>query len=182
MKEIIFVTGNAEKARRFSQLTGLEIGHAPADLDEIQTTNHRELVEHKAREAYRQIGKPVLVEDVFFTCNAWGNLPGPFIKFYVEQPVGVEKICRMLDGFDDRRAEAGCIFGYFDGTDCTFFEGSIGGTVTDAPRGTGGYGYDSIFEVDGFGGKTGAELSAEEYEKYYTTIKPLRDVRKFITS
>lgn len=180
MDDVIFVTGNADKAARFAMHIGMDIKHQPADLDEIQTLNPAELVGHKARQAYQQIGKPVLVEDVTFTYEALGDLPGPFVKFFVEVEDGVEKMCRLLDGFDNRQAEARCTFGYFDGHDLRIFSGSISGTVTEHPRGESGYGFDRVFAPDGFDGRTAGELSDVEYDKYYTTIKPFGSVRDFL--
>lgn len=81
MKDVTFITGNPEKAANFSRHIGMDVAHHAADLDEIQTVDHRELVGHKVRQAYEQLGRPVLVEDVFFTYDAWDNLPGPFVKF-----------------------------------------------------------------------------------------------------
>lgn len=93
---------------------------------------------------------------------------------------GVEKMCRMLDGFENRRAVATCMFGYFDGSTLEFFEGTLGGEIAEHPRGDGGYGFDRIFIPDGFGGKTAGELSAADYDAYYTTIKPFAAVREFL--
>lgn len=180
MKEVVFVTGNQHKAEKFSSYMGADIAHAPADLDEIQTLDMRELVEHKVKQAYQQIGKPVLVEDVGFSCRALGELPGPFVKFFVDE--GVEKICRMLDGFEDRRAKAQCVFGYYDGDDIRYFEGSIEGVIAQNPRGDNGYGFDRAFIPDGFGDRTAAELNEQEYEQYYKTIKPLEGVKRFLQS
>lgn len=182
MKDVVFVTGNADKAARFQQHMGMEIAHEPAELDEIQTLNAAELVGHKARQAYEQIGKPVLVEDVTFVYEVLGELPGPFVKFFVDADEGVEKMCRMLDGFENRRAEGRCTFGYFDGQELKIFSGSVRGTVADSPRGTNGYGFDRIFEIDGANGRTAAELDDTEYDRYYTTIKPFADVRNFLQS
>lgn len=180
MDNVVFVTGNAHKAARFSQYMGEDIAHQPAEMDEIQTLDIREIVAHKARQAYQHIGKPVLVEDVSFSCDALGDLPGPFVKFFVDE--GVEKMCRMLDGFDNRRAVARCVFGYYDGIAMRYFEGSIGGSVAEAPRGENGYGFDRIFMPDGFDGRTAGELTEQEYGQYYQKIKPLNDVRKFLQS
>lgn len=180
MKDVVFVTGNADKAARFAQHMGMDIAHAPAELDEIQTLDPTELVGHKARQAYEQIGKPVLVEDVTFTYEAWGELPGSFVKFFVEADDGAEKMCRMLDGFENRRAEGRCTFGYFDGDELSIFSGTVQGVVAEHPRGTGGYGFDRIFEIDGSNGRTAAELNETEYDTYYTTIKPFAQVRAFL--
>jgi len=177
---VTFVTGNPEKAANFSRHMGADIPHHGADLDEIQTTDHRELVEHKVRQAYEQLQRPVLVEDVFFTYEAWGSLPGPFVKFFITEENGAENMCRMLDGFDTRRAAASCMFGYFDGQDLEFFQSTLRGQVADRPRGTGGYGFDRIFEPDGFGGKTAAELDEHDYDAYYASVKPFAKVKDFL--
>lgn len=180
LSEIVFVTGNPEKAENFARHIGLPITHAPAELDEIQTLNPKELVEHKARQAYEQLQRPVLVEDVEFVFHALGGLPGPFIKYFVQAENGGEKICRLLDGFTDRGATASCTFAFFDGETMQFFRGSISGTIAQSPRGSRGYGFDIVFEPDGFSGKTAGELSEQEYDQYYTTIKPFEEVRKFL--
>jgi inosine triphosphate pyrophosphatase len=180
MTDVVFVTGNPDKAARFAMHMGMDIGHEPAELDEIQTLNPAELVGHKARQAYEQIGKPVLVEDVTFVYEAWGELPGPFVKFFVDADDGVKKMCRMLDGFDNRRAEGRCTFGYFDGRELKIFSGVVQGSIATHPRGDAGYGFDRVFEPDGYDGKTAAELDAEEYDRYYTAIKPFDEVRQFL--
>ena len=179
---VVFVTGNPEKAEHFTQQIGLPIPHEPAELDEIQTLNAAELVSHKVRQAYAQLQKPVLVEDVSFVFQEWGELPGPFIKYFVQAENGQENMCRMLDGFACRRAEARCTFGYFDGQEVRLFDGQLSGTIASNPRGTRGYGFDHIFEPDGFDGRTGGELSSAEYLQYYATIKPFVAVREFLTS
>lgn len=181
MKDVVFVTGNPEKAFNFSKHMGTEIPHVAVELDEIQTLDVELLVEHKARQAYEQIGKPVLVEDVIFVCNALGNLPGPFIKFFVAAPTFPESMCRQLDGFLDRSAYVTCTYGYFDGESMYFFSGTLSGKVSMKPRGSNGYGFDRVFEPNGFGGRTAAELSNEEYDKYYSMIKPFLLVKKFLT-
>lgn len=182
MSNVVFVTGNPKKAANFSRFMGLEIDHHAADIDEIQTLNPRELVEHKARQAYTQLKTPVLVEDVTFTFRAWGDLPGPFVKFFVKNNSGdgVQAMCRMLDGFDDRGASACCTYGYFDGERMEFFEGNVEGEVANSPRGTNGYGFDRLFEPNLFENKTAAELTEEEYETYYTSLKPFSKVRAFL--
>lgn len=180
MNDVVFVTGNREKAERFSKHIGMNIAHEPAELDEIQTLNPAELVAHKARQAYAQLARPVLVEDVSFTYEAWGDLPGAFVKFFVTAEHSLEKMCRMLDGFSSRRAEGSCTYGYFDGHELKLFSGVVRGEVADHPRGEGGYGFDRIFIPDGSEGRTAAELSEAEYDEYYVTIKPFAAVSAFL--
>lgn len=182
MKNVVFVTGNPEKAANFSKHMGADIPHAPADLDEIQTLDAKKLVEHKIKQAFNQVGKPVLVEDVTFVYEALGELPGPFIKYFVTTENYDEKMCRMADGFMNRRAKAVCTYGFYDGSNLKFFEGEIGGVITQTPRGDNGYGFDRVFEPDGFGGRTAAELDDDEYDQYYSTIKPFHKLKLFLES
>ena len=85
MQTITFITGNQKKADYLAQYLGLNIEHVKLDLDEIQSLDLREIVEHKVRQAYAKVGKPVLVEDVSLIFSELGKLPGPFIKFFEQE-------------------------------------------------------------------------------------------------
>lgn len=108
-KNVTFITSNQHKADALARVLGLSLAHRAVDLMEIQSTSLEEIVEHKVRQAYIVAKCPVLVEDVALEFMALGGLPGPFIKFFVEAPNGLENLCRMLDGFDDRSAVAACV-------------------------------------------------------------------------
>ncbi len=158
----IFVTGNQNKADQVAAWLGMPIEHRKLDLDELQSLNLLEVVEHKARQAHGIINRPVLVEDCGLGFEALGGLPGPFIKWF-EKP-GYEALCRMLDGFDDRRAVAHLAYGLFDGKTIRFFEGEMQGTIAHKPAGTRGFGWDVIFIHDGQT-KTRGELDEEMWSK-----------------
>jgi inosine triphosphate pyrophosphatase len=182
MKTITFITGNQHKADYLSRMLGLPLKHRAVDLTEIQSTSLEEIVEHKVRQAYAVAKRPVLVEDVALEFTALGGLPGPFIKFFVEAPNGLENLCRMLDGFDDRSAVAACVFGYYDGEQIKLFRTELGGVIAKHPVGNGGFGWDKIFCSDDYGGRTRAELYTDEYVATYPTIKPIDAVRQFLTT
>lgn len=161
-------------------MLGMELEHQKVAVDEIQSATIEEVTEYKARQAYKTIGKPVLVEDSGLEFNALGGLPGPFIKFFVEAPNGLEMMCRMLDGFEDRSAQAVAVFGYYDGKDMTLIKGSVSGMIVNHPRGTNGWDWDQIFAPDDFGGLTQAEQTDENYQKVYGTIKPFAELKAFL--
>jgi inosine/xanthosine triphosphate pyrophosphatase family protein len=75
MQSITFITGNQKKADYLAQYLGIEVQHEKLDLDEIQSLDLREVVEHKVRQAYEMVKKPVLVEDTSLTFVALGKLP-----------------------------------------------------------------------------------------------------------
>lgn len=176
----IFITGNQNKADYLAKMLGIELEHRKVELDEIQSVDLDEIVIHKVKQAYEHLQYPVLVEDVGLNFNALSGLPGPFIKFFIEAPDGLEKLCRMLDGFDDRSARAVCTFGYYDGTDLELFQGGLDGAIATSPRGENGYGWDKIYEPEGYGGRTRAELSPEEDAETYPMIKPFALLRGFL--
>lgn len=177
----VFITGNQNKADYLAKILGIELEHQKVDLDEIQSSDPTKIIEHKVRQAYDIIQKPVLVEDVSLVFNALNGLPGPFIKFFVDAEAGLENLCRMLDGFEDRSARASVIYGYFDGKDLKFFTGGLSGTIADHPRGEGGYGWDRIFEPEGYGGLTRGELSPELDIESYNKLRDFDRLREFLT-
>ena len=71
----------------------------------------------------------------------------------------------MLDEMkdkSDRKARFVCVIAVaFNGEVIASFEGEVTGTILDAPRGENGFGYDPIFQPDGFD-KSFAELTQEE--------------------
>ncbi len=55
-----------------------------------------------------------MVEDTSLCFNAYGGLPGPYIKWFLKN-LGHEGLNRMLAGFEDKSAYAQCIFAYSPG-------------------------------------------------------------------
>lgn len=122
--------------------------HCKLDLDEIQSLDLHKIVRHKLIQAYAVLQTPVIVEDVALEFFALGGLPGPFIKFFIENN-SLDNVCRMLDGMD-RSATARCVIGYCDAHTTKLFEGSLSGSIAEHPSGDRGYGWDKIFIPQGY--------------------------------
>ena len=130
------------------------------DLPELQTTDLKELVEYKVRQAYASVKAPVLVEDTSLYFSAWDQLPGPLIKWFVKH-LGLEGLVRALSPFEDKSGRAVCCLGYTeDGETVHYFEGEIRGHIV-SPRGTQGFGWDVIFQPEGQD-RTFAEMTLVE--------------------
>lgn len=179
MTKITFITGNQKKADYLAKYLGFPVEHVKLDLDEIQSLDLKEIVEHKVRQAYEKIKKPVIVEDVSLEFAALGRLPGTFIKFFVDE-VPFETICSMIDG-KTRKATARCVFGYFDGQDLKLFEGGLDGEIATTPSGENGYGWDKIFIPQGYT-MTRASLDEKDDQKTYLQIKPFEKLKEFLES
>lgn len=158
--ELFFVTSNINKVAQVQSVLGMPVQQVDLDLPEVQAVQVQEVIEQKVREAYRQVGKPVLVEDTGLFFEAWNGLPGALVKWFLKT-VGNEGMCAMLDPFQHRRATAETCLGFYDGTDFLAFSGYAPGVITHTPRGTFGFGWDAIFQPDG-SDKTFAELAPTE--------------------
>lgn len=178
MQHVTFVTGNAHKAAYLAQYLWYPVDHIHMDLDEIQSTDLYEIVEHKVRQAYQKTQKPVIVEDVSLEFHALGGLPGPFIKFFVEK-TSLENICAMIPQHEQRKATARCVFGYCDDQEVKLFEWYADGEIATEPTGDGGYGWDKIF-IPQWYGTTRAALSPADYQLTYLQIKPFAQLKDFL--
>lgn len=159
-QQVVLVTGNPGKLKELLAIAPahLNISAQEAGLHEIQSLDLQEIVEFKLREAYRQIGKPVIVEDVSAELASLNGLPGPFVKFFVQQ-LGRDALYQIQKVPNDA-VTIRCLAGYFDGQETLFGEGVVRGHIT-APRGEHGFGFDSVVVPDG-GDRTFAEMTTDE--------------------
>lgn len=178
MKDVVYVTGNANKAKYFSELIGLDISHEKVEVPEIQSLKLKEIVSAKAIAAYDKLQRPLIVEDTSLIINELGNLPGPFIKWFIEE-LGLHKICSLLSPTADRSAIAACAYAYYDGTKLEIFESSKLGQLALAPIGDSGFGWNPIFIPAGQDLTLG-EMDDTTFKKYYLMIKPIEAVSSFL--
>lgn len=161
--QITFITGNPSKAEQLSKYLGIPITHHKLDLTEIQSLDLEEVVRHKAIEAFNQLKTPVLVDDVELKIHPLGRLPGPFIKFFIEE-LGNEGICKLIAPYEDKSASATVAIGYHNGTEVQTFLGTIQGIIAEEPKGDGGFGWDQIVIPDGYT-QTRSEMNEVDYDK-----------------
>jgi non-canonical purine NTP pyrophosphatase (RdgB/HAM1 family) len=161
MKSLTFITGNLNKVKWTQRYIHIPLEHKKLDLTEIQSLDVYEVVEYKVKEAYEIVKKPVLVEDTSLVCHALGKLPGPFIKWFLEE-LGTEGLCKLIN--NNRKATATVVFGLFDGKNLRMYEGTVDGTIAEKPRGQNGFGWDPIFIPKGQK-KTHGEMTPEEMDK-----------------
>ncbi|MDQ3064982.1 MAG: non-canonical purine NTP pyrophosphatase [bacterium] len=178
MNDLVFVTGNMNKVKQVEKYLGQTLEHEHVDLDEIQDLDPAVVLEHKAKEAYRILQRPVLVEDASLVFHALGKLPGPFIKFFLQE-LDTGGLIRLLDGNDDRRATHTVIFGIYDGKSFHEFSASINGVIATDVKGSGGFGFDPTFIPDGQE-QTRAEMDEETYAKYQPRNHAAKKLANFI--
>jgi XTP/dITP diphosphohydrolase len=122
----------------------------------------------KAAAAAAATGRPALADDSGIEVAALDGRPGIHSARYAGEGATDEenlaKLLREVEGKENRRAAYVCALALIaPGGEQKVFEGRCEGRLTDAPRGSGGFGYDPIFVPDDYAnGRTMAELSPAE--------------------
>lgn len=178
--DITFITSHAKKAEEISWHLGYPVRHHKLDLPEIQSLNPHDVVKIKAEEAYRILQRPVLVEDFSLRFEALGRLPGPLIKWFLQE-LQVQGLCRLLNHYSSRVAYAQTCFGYCDENGVEIFDGIMKGTIAHELRGDNGYGTDGIFVPDGQD-KTWGKMNEEEQITYSLRRIGLKKLEGFLAN
>ena len=174
-----FVTSNHNKFRELSELLEFKLSPVELDLQEIQTTDLHELVKFKLRQAYEHVQAPVIVEDTSLYFEAWNELPGPLVKFFLKN-IGLSGMVRALDEFNNNSASAVCCLGFTkDGKSKHLFEGKVKGNIVE-PRGSQHFGWDSIFLPAGYQ-QTFGEISSQEKHQISPRGTAAKKFKDFLT-
>jgi inosine triphosphate pyrophosphatase len=180
-KTVTFVTGNKNKLLEVQMMMGgsVEIVSSDIDLPEFQG-EPMEIAAKKCITAYEALNSPVIVEDTGLCFNAYGGLPGPYIKWFLHnlRPEGLHK---MLFAFEDKTAYAQCIFAYFDGRtmdEPVLFDGRCHGSIV-APAGEAHFGWDPIFKPDGYS-ETFAQMDRQEKLKISHRGKAFKMLKEYL--
>ncbi|HSW98484.1 MAG TPA: non-canonical purine NTP pyrophosphatase [Candidatus Saccharimonadales bacterium] len=178
MQSVTFITGNQRKVDYLKQWLGLPVRHHKLDLDELQSLDTRVVAEHKARQAYKMLQEPVLIEDTALTFVAMGRLPGTYIKWFLEE-IGAAGLCKIAGTLPSRQAYATVTYAFCDGKDVHFFTGRVDGVVAPEPRGGGGMGWDPAFIPDG-STKTFAEMTPDEVTQFSPRVRAIKPLKAFL--
>lgn len=156
---LYFITGNQNKVAEMKAIVP-EIEQMQIDLPEIQDIDPHKIIAAKLQEALKHHSGPFIVEDTSLTMETLNGLPGPFIKWFMDA-IGIDGLWDIVSKRDSQKATARAIIGYAaDPKSIQFFEGTIPGQIV-SPRGEARFGWDPIFQPDGFE-KTFAEMTPEE--------------------
>jgi XTP/dITP diphosphohydrolase len=167
---LVLASSNEGKLREFRRLLeplGIEVVAQAAlgipDADEPHAT----FVENalaKARHASLRARLPALADDSGLCVRALGGAPGVQSARYAGEPKSDArnnaKLIGALSGVADRDAHYACVLvlvRHAGDPEPIVADGAWHGRIVDAPRGSGGFGYDPHFE-DAATGMTGAEL------------------------
>ncbi len=158
--EVYLITGNKDKLREAEQILNTKLKHVDLDLEEVQGLDSDKISEHKAKEAWENVGKPLFVWDQSLYIHCLNDFPGPLVKWFWEK-VTLERICKIANLFGDDAIYAKTTLTLYDGKEMRHFYGIVKGRIPKTPRGKNGFAWDPIFIPEGFD-KTFAEMTPEE--------------------
>ena len=168
---LVMASANAHKALEIAQiLTDHEIEPRPDSLGEI--VEDQETLEGNARlkasAVCAEAKSPAVADDTGLEVAALAGLPGVrSARFAGDSATDSENLSKLLEdmqhvpnGQRTARFRTVAVVVFPDGKELVA-HGVVEGSIAEEPRGTGGFGYDSVFVPDEGGGSTFAEMQAE---------------------
>ncbi|NPE29346.1 XTP/dITP diphosphatase [Methanococcoides sp. SA1] len=165
MREMVFVTGNKGKfseAKDILAAKDIELIQNKDGYPELQEDELEPIAAYGAKYCAEKLKHPVMVDDSGLFINALNGFPGPYSAF-VEEHLGNQKVLKLMEDESERAAVFKSVIGYCEpGGEPVTFTGTVEGEIANEERGSGGFGYDPIFE---YNGKTFGELGTEVKNK-----------------
>ncbi len=193
MKQLVVATRNRGKIKELEVMLGglVEEISCAADLVDFPDTiedgaTFEENALKKAREASLFSGLPALADDSGLVVDALDGRPGVFSARFAGEGAGDaannERLLVEMQGVSagSRQAAFVCALAFVDpeGVERTFV-GRVGGSILETPRGTGGFGYDPLFLVEGFDCSM-AELEMEQKNRISHRGQAFRRFRQYL--
>jgi len=169
LDRVVLATGNPHKVAELRAileplLPGItvEAYDGPSPVEDGDTFVATALI--KAGAAADRTGLPAIADDSGISVAALGGAPGIDSAHYSGSRRDDDNrafLLERLHGVTDRRAEFVCAAVLVGAGDDLTVEAHWPGLVLEAERGSGGFGYDPLFQPDGQD-RSAAELSSEE--------------------
>lgn len=189
--KIVFATSNPHKLKElngivksFGILDNIEFILPPEDFDPVEdgkTFEENSFI--KAKEANSVTGMIALADDSGLCVESLNGAPGIYSARYADTPQArIDKLLAAVAPYENRNAKFVCAMTLVgkDGEILFKTTGECQGSISAKQCGTGGFGYDPIFLVDGKDGLTMAELSENEKNQISHRGNALRRVLEFL--
>lgn len=172
--QLVFATNNRHKLDEVSAKIGADFKlltlddiNCTADIEETGTT-FRENASIKSRFIYNNYHLDCFGDDSGLEIDALNGEPGVYSARYAgthgNHAANIAKVLQSMRGITNRVARFRTVISLIWQGNEHFFEGTVEGTIRHEIAGNGGFGYDPIFQPDGYH-VTFAEMSLEEKNK-----------------
>ncbi len=128
---VTYVTGNKNKyenAKKFFAEYNIEIEQAVLSVPEVQGSDSVDIAVRKAEEAWKQLDKPLFINDASWIIPSLKGFPGPYMK-YINQWFEPIDFIHLMEGKDDRTIILKDVIVYIDDTGHTVFTNEHKGRV-----------------------------------------------------
>jgi len=174
MHQLVFATNNAHKLEEVAakiegqiKLLSLNDINCTDDIAETGET-FRENASIKSHYIYNKYKLDCFGDDSGLEIDALNGEPGVYSARYAGEhgnhDANINKVLSKLQNITDRRARFRTMISLIWNGDEHFFEGAIEGAIRQERAGSEGFGYDPIFQPDGYN-ITFAEMSLDEKNK-----------------
>jgi XTP/dITP diphosphohydrolase len=164
---LIFATANPHKIREVNallddslEILGLEDIGCREDIPETQPTIQGNAIQ-KAQYVHDNYQVDCFAEDTGLEIDALNGEPGVYTARFAgptkDPEANMALALKRLEGVEDRGAQFRTVVALILDGELHTFEGIARGTIREAKAGDGGFGYDPIFQPDGYD-QTFAEL------------------------
>lgn len=172
----VIATANPDKAAEIEAVLtravpGIHLRRRPVEVPEVDETGDtlETNARLKAQALAEATGLPAIADDTGLQVDALGGAPGVrSSRFAGENASYDDNVAKLLDelaGVTAKERTARfttvAIARWPDGRELVA-RGEVEGTIAPEPRGAAGFGYDPVFEVAELGGRTFAQVSANE--------------------
>jgi XTP/dITP diphosphohydrolase len=171
--QLVFATNNQYKtnevrtllAGQYEVLNLSDIG-CIADIPETAATfaGNAELKSSFVVEKYNL---DCFADDSGLEVEALNNEPGIYSARYAGErgdAANMQLVLQKMQGLENRKAKFRTVISLIRNREKFLFEGIVNGTIRETPAGTNGFGYDPVFQPDGYT-QTFAEMTMEEKNK-----------------
>ncbi len=151
MKTILFATNNERKtgeAQLGCKLFNIKVKQIKLDIEEIQSSNPKDISKHKAKAAYFLVKKPIVVSDSFWNIPALNGFPGGYMKDIANWFTSQDFI-NLINNHKDKRISFTESIAYKDSSRTKIFSKEYWGILVNKPRGTGNS-IENAAEFEGF--------------------------------
>jgi XTP/dITP diphosphohydrolase len=158
MKQLVFATHNANKLAEVQfmlqahyHVIGLDDLGYKGEIPETGAT-FAENASLKTHFVFEQFGLDCFGDDSGLEVEALNQEPGIYSARYSGsgEKANIALILEKLDGVENRKARFKTVVSLLQDGKEYFFEGELKGHITKAPIGDNGFGYDPIFQPDGY--------------------------------
>lgn len=191
MKELIFSTNNRHKYMEVSSILKnychvLTLKDVDIDIDIPETgTTLEENAMIKARYIWQEKGADCFADDTGLEVEALNNAPGVYSARYAgdghDSKANMKKLLESLKGISNRKARFRTVIAAIINGKEYYFEGIVKGEIIESPKGDTGFGYDPIFQPEGYN-QTFAELGDDIKNKISHRAKAVEKLRDFLIS